>query len=146
MPIASYKMGPGTLKLGTAGVKDVSTQVTACRVAASENVETEDGLVVLSDDEIPAEDTVTLEWALSGTFVQDLASSGVVEYTWTNAGDWVDFAFVPNTAGDRGITGQCRLIPIDAGGDVRTRPTSDFEWKARGPAAASDPVLGDATP
>lgn len=144
--VNSYKMGPGTLKIG-AGPLDVSAQVTACKVAASENVDESDEIPVLSGDEIPAEEDVTLSWAISGTFVQDLALAGVVAYTWDHASEWVTFTFVPNTAADREITGQCRLIPLDAGGDVKSRPTSDFEWAARGAGGAgTDPALVDPTP
>lgn len=144
--VNSYKMGPGTLTLGSSPL-DVSAQVTSCKVAASENVSSEDAIPVLSGDEIPGEEDVTLEWAISGTFVQDLALAGVVAYTWTNASDWVAFHFVPNTTGDRAISGECRLIPLDAGGDVKSRPTSDFEWRARGAGGdGTPPVLADATP
>jgi hypothetical protein len=146
MTVQSYKMGPGTLALGTAGVKDVSAQVTSCTVNPTENVDETDPIPVLSGEEIAGEEDVSIDWTLSGTFVQDLAASGVVDYTWTNAGDWVDFHFTPSTSGDRAVNGQVRLVPLPVGGDVKSRPTADFEWKARGPAAASDPVLGDATP
>ena len=60
--VNSYKMGPGTLTLGSSPL-DVSAQVTSCKVAASENVSSEDAIPVLSGDEIPGEEDVTLEWA-----------------------------------------------------------------------------------
>lgn len=141
MAIESYKVGPGTLKLGTGGIVNVSQQVTSCTVSASENVEEEDDINVLSGDVLEGEDTVSLEWTLSGNFLQDLAASGIVDYTWTNASDNVDFEYVPNTAEDRSIEGVVRLVPLDAGGDVKSRATSDFEW-----AIIGTPTLGDATP
>jgi hypothetical protein len=61
----------------------------------------------------------------------------VVDYTWTNAGEEVPFVAVPNTAEGRQVTGVCRLIPLTIGGEVPTRPTSDFEW-----AIIGTPVLG----
>ena len=143
MAVQSFKMGPGTLKLGTAGAFDASCQVTSAQVAASENVDAEDPIDVLCGEQIEGDETVTLEWTLSGTFVQDLAAAGVVAYSWTNASDWVDFELIPNTAGARKITGRCRLVPLAAGGEVKTRPTSDFEWAAKGPGTAADPVLGN---
>lgn len=145
MTIQSYKMGPGTLKLGTAGALDVSCQVTSCRVAASENVDTDDDVDVLCGEVLKGDETVDYTWELSGTMLQDLATAGVVAWSWTNKGTWMDFNFIPNTVGARGITGQVRPIPLDAGGDSKTRPTSDFTWAARGPAAAASPVLGAAT-
>lgn len=145
MTIQSYKMGPGTLTLGATPL-DVSCQVTACRVAASENVDTQDDVDVLCGEVLEGDETVTYDWELNGTLLQDLATAGVVAWSWANKGTWQNFVFVPNTVGDRGITGQVRPIPLDAGGDAKTRPTSDFTWAARGPAAAADPVLADATP
>ena len=141
MAIQSYKVGPGTLKLGVAGAVDVSQQVLSCTVAASENVDEEDDINVLSGDVLEGEDTVSLEWTLSGSFLQDLAASGIVDYTWTNASVVVDFEYVPNTVKDRSIEGQVRLVPLDAGGEAKTRATSDFEW-----AIVGTPTLGDATP
>ena len=97
-------------------------------VAASENVETEDDLHVLSGETLEGEDVATLEWTLSGTFLQDLATSGIIDYTWTNAGDEVAFTYVPHTVSDKQITGTVRIVPISVGGEAKTRATSDFEW------------------
>ena len=63
MAIKSYKMGPGTLKLGTGGTTDVSCQITNCRVVPSENVESGDILVVLCGETLEAEETVTFTYA-----------------------------------------------------------------------------------
>jgi hypothetical protein len=144
MTVTSYKMGPGTLKLGTGGTMDASCQVTSCRVSASENVDATDAIDVLCGEQVPPDETVTTEWTITGTFLQDIAAAGVVAYTWTNKRTWVDFEFIPNTAAARKVTGQCRLIPLDLGGDAKARPTSDFTWAARGPAAATDPVFAAA--
>jgi hypothetical protein len=139
MPAVSYKMGPGTFKLGTAGAFDVSCQVTNLIVAASENVESTDPIAVLCGETIDAEDTVTYSWTVSGKLVQDISATGVVDYTWDNKGTVVDFEFIPNTVGARKVTGEVRLVPLAVGGDVNSRPTSDFEWVV--PAASGDPVL-----
>lgn len=144
MTVQSYKMGPGTLKLGTGGTTDVSCQVTSCRVAATENVDTDDDIPVLCGETVKGDETVTTTWELSGSFLQDLAAAGVVDYSWTNKMTWVDFTFIPNTVTARKVTGQCRLVPVQIGGDVKTRPTSDFTWSARGPAAADHPVFAAA--
>lgn len=137
MTVNSFKMGPGTLKLGTGGTFEVSAQTTALTVAASETVDTEDDVPVLTGDVLAGDETVSLEWTISGNFVQDIGVSGVVAYTWTNASDEVDFEFVPNTAAGRKVTGTCRLVPLALGGDVKTKPRSDFEWRVIG-----TPVLG----
>jgi hypothetical protein len=108
-------------------------------VEATENIDTLDAVPMLCGDDLPSEENVSLTWKLTGTILQDLAAAGVVDYSWTNAGDEVAFSFVPNTAGARGVTGVVRLAPIAVGGDVKTRPSSDIEWSIIG-----TPVLGAA--
>ena len=133
MPIKSYKLR-GTLTLGTAPL-DVSCQVTACSVNPTENVDTEDAIHVLCGDVLPASDTVDYSYTLSGTVLQDLSAGGVVDFTWTNAGEEVPFEFVPDDTGADMVTGTTRVIPLTIGGDVPSRPTSDFEWAIIGTPA-----------
>lgn len=128
MPIQSYKLGPGTLTFGTSPL-DVSCQVTACAVVPTENVSTTEAVPVLCGEELPAEDTVTMTYALTATLIQDLAAAGVVDWSWTNEGTLQDFVFVPNTAAGRQVTGQARVVPLTIGGEVGgSRPTSDLSW------------------
>lgn len=127
MAISSYKVGPGTLHLGDTPVA-FSSQVRSCVVSPSENVEEEDDLNVLSGEVLEGEDTATLDWTISGTFLQDLVDDGIIDWTWTNAGNEEAFTYVPNTAGDKRITGVVRVVPISVGGEAKTRATSDFEW------------------
>ena len=70
MTIQSYKQGPGSLTFGVA--QDASAQITNCRVEASENVKSTDAIPVLSGEELPRQDVVTLDWKLSGTVIQDI--------------------------------------------------------------------------
>jgi hypothetical protein len=132
MTVNYFKMGPGTLKLGTGGTMDASCQLTNCRVTPSENVDTEDDIDVLCGETVKGDETVDITYALAGTFLQDIEAAGVAAYTWANGGTWVDFEFIPNTAKARKITGQVRVVPIEIGGDAKSKPTSDFEWAARG--------------
>jgi len=131
MPISSYKMGPGVFTIGTAPL-DVSCQVTSLAVTPTENVTTEDAVHVLCGDTLPASDTVDYSFTVGGTVLQDLAAAGVVDYTWTHMGEEVPFSFIPNTAADREVSGTCRIVPLTIGGDVSTRPTSDFTWAVIG--------------
>lgn len=140
MTINSYKVGPGTFTLGS-GPLDVSAQVTALQVAASESVESEDDVNVLSGEILEGEDVASLDYTVSGTLLQDLAASAVVDYSWQNAGDEVAFKYVPSTAADRAVAGTLRLVPITIGGTAKQRATSDFEW-----AIIGTPTFGDATP
>lgn len=139
MAVASYTMGPGTLILGE--TEDVSSQVVRLEVTPSESVDSGDTIDLLSGEQLKDADKVTVEWVLSGEFVQDITASGLVDYTWANASDEVAFEFVPSTSADRGVTGTCRLVPLKVGGEAKTKPRSEFEW-----AIIGTPTLGDATP
>jgi hypothetical protein len=145
MPIKSYKMGPGVLTLGTAPL-DVSCQVRAFTVKASEQVDRTDPVPVLCGEELPAEEVVSFTWQVVGTLLQDLAAAGVIDWSWTNKGTWQAFKFVPSTAEARQVTGQVRPVPLDVGGEVvkSGRPTSDLTWAARGSAAVNDPTFAAA--
>lgn len=136
----SYKMGPGTVKLGVGGVQDISIQVTSFTVQFAESVETQAAVPVITGDELPAEETPTITWAVAGNVVQDLAAAGVVAYSWTNAKAELDLEFIPNTVAARKVTGVITMVPINLGGDAKTRPQSDFTWRGK---AGTMPVLAN---
>lgn len=136
--IESYKVGPGTLTIGTVPL-DVSAQVTACRIVPEESVETVDAVDVLSGEQLAEEETASYKFKLTATFLQDvLAATGLVAYTWDHMGESVPFTFVPNSALARQITGTLRVVPLDIGGDVKKRNTSDWSVSCIG-----TPTLGD---
>lgn len=143
MAIRTYKLGPGTLVLnpGVAGTFDCSTQLKNCRVEWSEQVETEDAIPVLSGEEIPAEETATYTAKLAGNVLQDLEEAGLVNYTWENMGTEVPFEFQPRSDVARSVTGTLRIGPLNLGGDVKSRPESDFSWSIIG-----EPVYAPAAP
>lgn len=138
MAIKSFKMGPGVLTFGVGGAQVASAQVTKCAVECDESVKSTDAIPVLSGEELPQQDTVSLAWKLSGTVIQDIAAADLVSYTWANATDEVPFTFMPNTVEDREVTGTVRIVPLTLGGDVDARNTSDFTW-----AIIGTPVLAD---
>lgn len=131
MAIQSFKMGPGTLKLGPAGVLDVSCQVVSCVVSCEENVDTEDDVDVLCGEVLTGDETITYAWALEATLLQDLAAAGVVAWSFTNKGAEMAFEFIPNTVGARKVTGTIIPVPISVGGESKTRPTSDISWRGK---------------
>lgn len=138
MPIKSYKLGDGTLKLGEAGVQDVSCQVTNCRVEWSEQVTSTDDVDALCGETLKGEEEATYTANLAGNLVQDIDAAGAVAWSWDNKGTQVPVEFVPSTVAGRKVTGTVRIVPINLGGDVKTRPRSDFTWKF-----TTDPVLDD---
>lgn len=110
-------------------VTDASCQVRAAKVTASENVTTSDPLDMLCGEQLPAEDISTSwSWALTATLLQDLSTSGFIAFTWTNKGKVVWSEFIPNTALGKKVTGPVRIVPLEVGGDVNTRPTNDLSW------------------
>lgn len=129
MPVKSYKVGPGELTFGSAAtIVDFTAQVTSAMVSWKEDVE----------DDVPTLDGGALEGVasytatLSGTFVQDVAAGGVVDWSWLNKGQRFPFQYVPNSDEEAAFSGVVRVAPLDAGGDVKTTPTSDFEWACIG--------------
>ena len=136
----SYKMGPGTVKLGVGGVQNISIQVTSFTVQFAESVETQAAVPVITGDELPAEETPTVTWSVAGNVIQDLAAAGVVAYSWTNAKAELDLEFIPNPVAARKVTGTIVMVPINLGGDAKTRPQSDFTWRGK---AGTMPVLAN---
>ncbi len=126
MSILSYKLGPGTLNLGS-GPLDVSAQVQAIAVEPEESVTTTEAIDVLSGDQLPEEEDASYRCKLTATFLQDtLVAGGLVDWTWDNAGAEMDFEFVPNDALTQKVTGTLRVVPLKIGGDVKKRNTSDW--------------------
>lgn len=129
------KLGPGTLTIGTVGeALDFSGQATSA--AITWKVDSED-------------DTPTLDWSvlagdrtyaatLEATVYQDdLLDGGLVRYSWDNKGAQVPFTYTPYTTGVS-IVGQLIVDPLDVGGDVKKRNTSDVKW-----ACVGEPTLAD---
>lgn len=125
----SYKLGPGTLTLGTdPDDNEFSMQLTNCRVEPTES----------ANDNLDLLDGTTLDggadytFTLQGTAVQDLVAEGFTDYTWQNMGVTVAFEFVPVTARVAKVTGSCRVVPVTIGGDVKQRNISDFTFQCIG--------------
>lgn len=119
MPPKMHRTGPGTLTLGDATGNDFAVQVTACSVTANPG----DTITVLSGDSV-RDYTATLAVSV----LQDLTASGIVAYSWTNAGETVDFEFIPNSAIGASITGTVTIDPIMIGGEVATTARADVSW------------------
>lgn len=135
MPVKTYKMGPGTLTLGT-GPLDVTCQVSKLQLETTENVQSTDPIPLLCDDDLETDDVVSLDHELVGTLVQDLTTGGVVAWTWANAKTWQPFTFIPNNNLGAELTGEIRPIPMTIGGDVKTNPTAEIKWACRTPVPA----------
>lgn len=129
--MTTYKMGPGTLTLG-AGPLQVAGQITNCRVESSENVSTGDDLNFLDGTTELGDEDATYRFTLAGTLAQDISAAGVVDWSWTNKGTEQPFTFVPSTAVGRQVQGTLTPVPLTIGGEVKSKPTSDFTWRIKG--------------
>lgn len=143
MATDQYKLGPGTLTLGTdPDEHEFNMQLTKCSVDPSESVSSGDDLNLLDGSTLEGDDDVTYDYVLTGEAVQDLVEDGFTDYCWQNKGLEVSFVFVPVTARVAAVTGVCRIKPIQIGGDVKIRNVASFDF-----AVIGDPVFTpDTTP
>jgi hypothetical protein len=129
------KLGPGTLTVGAVGSPvDFSNRCTSVTVTWKEDKV--DDVDTLSGDTIAGERnySATLE---AKVYQDDLQVGGLVDYSWSHKGQEVPFTFTPY-AGGRSITGDLIVGPLDVGGDVSKKNTSDIKW-----ACVGEPQLVD---
>lgn len=132
MAVKVVRFGPGTLTLGTAPGTDFSCQVQSLGL----NVDKDEGdaITVLCGDEVPG--SVAYAYTLAGTLLQDLNTGGVVEYSWDNAGEAVEFTYVPATSETAlSVSGTVTVDPMSIGtsdGEFGDVLTSDVEWACVG--------------
>lgn len=136
MPVTTHKLGPGVLSLGETGtLREFTSQVTNARWTPS--VEQEDPIPVLSGDEVTDDPDFTS--VIAGTFLQDYGSESLVKWCFDQRGKVLPFTFKPRSDTALSITGTCQVLPVEVGGDVKTRNTTDFEFPVIG-----DPEFADA--
>lgn len=130
MTVNTITVGAGTLVLGEVGsIKAFSSQVTAAKFVPA--VDQEDPINVLSGEQVAGARTES--FTLQGTLLQDFGTmDGLTEWCWTNRGLTVDFEYIPNTVGARGVRGQVQVEAMPIGGDVKAKPADDFEWQVIG--------------
>lgn len=126
MPIVISKQKTGTLTLGTAPGTDFSCQPTAVKITTAKNVE--EGQETLCGDTEP--DTVTYDKTLELTVIQDWSDpDGLIAYSHEHEGEVVPFTWAPAGAtGGPTYSGTVQVDPLDIGGDVAARLTSDGAW------------------
>lgn len=121
MTINSTKVGPGVLSINALAF---SAQCASAELQVTENVDSTDAVPVLSGETLAQQDTATYSYQLVVTFLQDLgqpAASGIVAFSWANAGQNKAFIYTPNnaaSAGSKTWTGTLRVVPLNVGGDV----------------------------
>lgn len=130
MAVSAHRLGPGTLTFGETGTEQqFASQLTNGRIEPSLNEE--DPVNVLSGEELAGDDTVS--WIIAGTLLQGYTKTDLIHWAFTNRLKLLSFKFVPSTEhSDYGWQGIAKIVPLTAGGDVKTRNTSDFEFKIVG--------------
>lgn len=122
MPINDDRLKEGTL---TIDGEAFATQATNVRLVPATN-NNGDALEVLSGDVVTPDDETT--WSLNITAVQDFDDpAGFVASSLANAGDVVAYVWKPNAAGVE-YAGTVRVRPVEIGGDVAKRLTTDASW------------------
>lgn len=126
MAVNTITVGAGSLTIGAStDLTNFSGQVTACRLVPS--VDQGDNIAVLSGESVAGDRTES--FTLEGTLLQDFGATGsTTEWLYTNRGETHVFEFIPSTAKGRKITGSLIVEAIEVGGDVSTKPTSDFTF------------------
>jgi hypothetical protein len=138
MTIQYITVGPGLLTIGDAtDLTDFSSQTTSVKLTPA--VDNGDPINVLSGEQVAGDRTES--FTLDGTFLQELGADSTTEWLYEHRGEQHSFVFTPSTTAGRSITGQLIVEAIDIGGDVKTKPTSDFSFVVVGA-----PVIGAVTP
>lgn len=142
MPAKSHALGPGRLRLGDTGTPvEFAAQATNTRLSPSVNEE--DPVPVLSGEEVSGADSI--DWVLAGTLLQSYDREGLIFWCYENRLTEVPFEFVPNEAlADYGWRGTVKVVPLEVGGDVKAKNTSDFEFKCIGEPVTFDLEAGAA--
>lgn len=124
MTINSTKIGPGVLSIGAIAFQ---AQCRSATLQVIEVVDSTEKVDVLSGETLAQQDTATYTYTLAVTFLEDLgqpSTTGIVAYTWANAGTTKAFIYTPNNAaaaGSKTWTGNLRVVPLNVGGDVQAQ-------------------------
>lgn len=128
----SYKLGPGVLTVGD-GIDQIAIDIrmTNGRIEWSEAVRgaTDDADLLNGGVEKGDDGEATHSAVLAGNVFQDITADGIVAWSWTHRGETHPIVFQPNDAVERQVTGKVIVAPINLGGDVKTKPRSDFSWR-----------------
>lgn len=136
----AHATGPGTLTFGGEVDKvDFSGQVSSIKIAPDSDED--DAIDVLSGAQVPG--AIRFSSNLEATFLQDFDRQGCIAWSWENAGETVEFEFIPSNAHGARFTGQVVVQPMEVGGDVRKKNTSDIKWATVG---LPKPTFADAPP
>lgn len=132
-PVA-HRLGPGSFKIGETGTPaEFGAQCTAMK--ASPSLSEEDAIPVLNGRELSGDDSIA--WTIGGTLLQSFDKKGLIFWAMENSLKELPFVLDPSTENaEFTVEGICKVVPLELGGDVKKRNTTDFEFKVIG-----DPVF-----
>lgn len=131
--MSTRTLGPGSLKIGqTATAREWAGELSKC--ALTVDTSADDPTPMLDGSELAGEETYAYVLAL--TLQQSYEFDSLEKFCYDNRGVELPFVFTPNNAGSIDWSGTVRIRPVNIGGDVKKRNTSDAEF----------PVVGIPTP
>lgn len=129
MAVRSHKLGPGRLTFGEAGSEyEAGAQATE----ASVNVKYDEGdpIYTLSGEQIPGDTKETA--TLAAKILQDYDLGSFLIWAQTNNGKRIKFTFQPDSGRELTVVGEVLVRPLQIGGPVKSRNSSDLEWQIMG--------------
>lgn len=138
MPV--LPIGPGTLTIGDeTDLTNFANKCTSAKLVPS--VKNGDKLNLLDGSQEAGDRTES--FTLEGKFLQDFGqANSKTEWLFTHRGEQHPFEYRPNNQAAKSITGILTVEAIEIGGDVATKPVSDFSFELIGPTVLSAPGAG----
>lgn len=138
MTVNIATVGPGLLTIGSAAaLTNFSSQMRSARIVPSVSVG--DPIDVLSGETVPGDRTET--FALVVSIQSDFGhNDSRVEWLWKERGKTHPFAYIPNNALGRRITGSIIVEPIEIGGDVKSKPAHEVTMQLVGAPVFDKPA------
>lgn len=133
------RMGPGLLELGESGaIANLARKCTA--VTLTPEVSRDDPRQFLSGDQEPGARTEA--WNLTGTLAQDYGATDAMGVLFNHRGQQMTFRFLPDSGQGQPVSGRLIVEAVALGGEVGTKPTSDFDF----PLVGAPTIADDAPP
>lgn len=135
------KLGPGFLTFGATGSNKEFGGLTS-QVTLEPEYDSDDAIPVLSGDEIDGDETE--KWTLKFTKFQDYSAESLDLWLYQNAGEVLDFTFVPDKGGKLQAKGKVKIRAGAIGGEVKKKNTSELELPVIGRPTIDNKYTGAA--
>lgn len=134
MPIIEDRLKTGTLTLDAVEFASQATNVSL----DPETDEDGDRLEVLSGETLEPDEVTS--WTLHVEAVQDFDDpAGFVRFCFENAGQVVPYSWKPNATGAT-WTGTIKVRPVQVGGDVNARLSTEADFPCQETPVVTDPA------